>query len=69
MDFAYSMSQKIVYILFESTIVTKFYFNHAIMSVLSMAWRYSFNPNPRLLAVWRWVLHFLKREMYCESFL
>jgi hypothetical protein len=37
MDFAYSMSQKIVYILFESTIVTKFYFNHAIISVLSMA--------------------------------
>jgi hypothetical protein len=35
-----------------------------IISVLSIACKYSFNPNPKLLAVYKCVLHFLNKDIY-----
>jgi hypothetical protein len=41
----------------------------AIISALSMAYRYSLRVKLRLLAVWRWVFVFLRRAIYWFNFL
>ena len=59
-----------IHFLFHQKMCNDIDWHHTgIISVLSIACRYSFKLNSKLLAVWRWVLVFRSKAMYWLSFL